>query len=135
MSYNCSIGLRCRDRDGLWFTLFLCSSNYSVTTRAQWMGVLSSYGGIAIVAKIMGNWVCPAFLYMTLSIMECYSLRNFSGTTPVWKHLLSIHTSVSFILAVASICTFILYDSLVSYEKGKTDTFWNFGKHRTCYGL
>ena len=38
------------------------------TTRALWMGALSSYGGIAMVAKIMA---CPAFLYMTLSTMGC----------------------------------------------------------------
>ena len=44
-------------------------------------------GGLAMVAKVI---VCPAFLYMTLSIMVCYCLIN-ARTTPVWKHLLSIY--------------------------------------------
>ena len=65
ISHKCSIGLRSAgwDGHGIWFTLFSCSSNHSVTARALWMGALSSYGGIAMVAKIMA---CPAFLYMTL---------------------------------------------------------------------
>ena len=68
ISHKCSIGLRSGDWDGhgIWFTLFSCSSNYSVTTRALWMGALSSYGAIAMIAKIMA---CPTFLYMTLSMM------------------------------------------------------------------
>jgi hypothetical protein len=32
------------------------------------MEAISSYGGIAMVDKIMA---CPAFLYMTLSMMGC----------------------------------------------------------------
>jgi hypothetical protein len=32
------------------------------------MGALSSYGGIAMVAKIMA---CPAFIYMILRMMGC----------------------------------------------------------------
>ena len=64
------------DGHGIWFTSFSCSSNHSVTTGALWMGALASYMGIAMVDKIMGNWACPAFLYMILKMMGCELLRN-----------------------------------------------------------
>uniref|UniRef100_A0A674DWV5 Periostin n=1 Tax=Salmo trutta TaxID=8032 RepID=A0A674DWV5_SALTR len=57
----------CHVNHTIWFTLFSCSSNNSVITCALWMGALSSYGGKAMVAKILAKiMACPAFLYMTL---------------------------------------------------------------------
>ena len=55
--HRCSIRLRSGDWDGIWFTLVLCTSNNSVTTYVLWMWAMSSFVGIAMVAKIVA---CPA---------------------------------------------------------------------------
>ena len=84
ISHKCSIRLRSGhwDSKGIWFT---CSTNNWVTTRTLCMGALSSYGSIAMVAKIMA---CPAFF---IHDPKHDGMLINSGTTPVWKNLLSIY--------------------------------------------